>query len=72
MLFGVICPILYLLMGIAVYTIYQTPETPERKKAITLYWVQLIVNFLWPVVFYSYLFTSIVTPDLNSTVGLFS
>lgn len=41
-LFGVIWPILYLLMGIAAYIIYQMPQTPEREKAINLYWVQLI------------------------------
>ncbi len=51
-LFGVIWPILYLLMGIAAYMIYQSPETLDRKKAITLYWVQLFVNFLWPIVFF--------------------
>lgn len=53
-LFGVIWPVLYLLMGIAAYIIYQTHETPERKKAITLYWIQLIVNFLWPIVFFRF------------------
>jgi len=42
------------LMGIAVYLIYQTPQTPERKKAITLYWIQLLVNFLWPIVFFRF------------------
>ncbi len=53
-LFGVIWPILYLLMGLAAYIIYQTPHTPERKRAITLYWVQLFVNFLWPIVFFHF------------------
>lgn len=53
-LFGVIWPILYLLMGIAVYIIYQSPETLDRKKATTLYWVQLFVNFLWPIVFFGF------------------
>lgn len=53
-LFGVIWPILYLLMGIATYIIYQTPHTPGCKKAITLYWVQLFVNFLWPIVFFRF------------------
>lgn len=53
-LFGVIWPILYLLMGIAAYIIYQTPPTPERKKATTLYWVQLFVNFLWPIIFFRF------------------
>ncbi len=53
-LFGVIWPILYLLMGIAAYIIYQSPPTPDRKKAITLYWMQLFVNFLWPIVFFRF------------------
>ena len=53
-LFGLIWPVLYLLMGIAAYIIYQTVQTPERKKATTLYWVQLIVNFLWPIVFFRF------------------
>ncbi len=53
-LFGIIWPILYLLMGIAVYIIYQKPKTPESQKAINLYWIQLLVNFLWPIVFFRF------------------
>lgn len=53
-LFGVIWPVLYLLMGIAAYIIYQTPQTPDRNKATTLYWVQLFVNFLWPIIFFRF------------------
>ena len=53
-LFGIVWPILYLLMGIAAYIIYQTPQTPERKKATTLYWTQLFVNFLWPIIFFRF------------------
>ena len=51
-LFGIIWQILYLLMGIAVYIIYQKP--PESQKAINLYWIQLLVNFLWPIVFFRF------------------
>jgi len=53
-LFGVIWPVLYLLMSIAAYIIYQTPQTLERKKATTFYWIQLFVNFLWPIVFFRF------------------
>jgi benzodiazapine receptor len=53
-IFGIVWPILYLLMGIAAYIIYQTPETPEREKALTLYWLQLFVNFLWPIIFFRF------------------
>lgn len=53
-LFGVIWPLLYLLMGIAAYIIYQTPQTPDRKRATTLYWLQLFINFLWPIIFFRF------------------
>ena len=53
-LFGIIWPVLYLLMSIAAYIIYQTPQTLERKEATTFYWIQLFVNFLWPIVFFRF------------------
>ncbi|WMJ89163.1 TspO/MBR family protein [Anaerocolumna sp. MB42-C2] len=53
-LFGVIWPVLYLLMGIAAYIIYQSRQIPDREKAINLYWIQLFVNFLWPIVFFRF------------------
>jgi len=53
-LFGVIWPVLYLLMSIAAYIIYQTPQILERKEATTFYWIQLFVNFLWPIVFFRF------------------
>jgi len=53
-LFGIIWPVLYLLMSIAAYIIYQTPQTLERKEATTIYWIQLFVNFLWPIVFFRF------------------
>lgn len=53
-LFGIVWPVLYLLMAIAAYIIYQTPKTAERSKALVLYWVQLLVNFLWPIVFFRF------------------
>ncbi|MDP4133207.1 MAG: TspO/MBR family protein [Bacillota bacterium] len=53
-LFGIVWPVLYLLMGIAAYIIYQMPKSPERKKATTLYWIQLLVNFIWPIVFFRF------------------
>jgi len=53
-LFGVVWPVLYLLMGIAAYLIYQAPQTLERQKATAFYWIQLFVNFLWPIVFFRF------------------
>lgn len=53
-LFGVIWPILYLLMAIAVYIIYEAPPSPDSERATNLYWLQLFVNFFWPVVFFRF------------------
>ncbi|MFY9382178.1 MAG: TspO/MBR family protein [Eubacteriales bacterium] len=53
-LFGVIWPILYLLMAISVYIIYETTSSPDGEKVTNLYWLQLFVNFLWPVVFFRF------------------
>ena len=53
-LFGVVWPVLYLLMGIAAYIIYQSPKTSDRNKATNLYWLQLFVNFLWPIIFFRF------------------
>lgn len=53
-LFGVVWPVLYLLMGIAAYTVYQMRRTSERQNALAFYWAQLFVNFLWPVLFFRF------------------
>ena len=50
--FGVVWPILYALMGYAAYLISQS--SGEKKWAWGLYAVQLLVNFLWPIVFFRF------------------
>ncbi len=54
-LFPIVWTILYTLMGIASYLI-QTVEgnDEQKKKAISLYRYQLIVNFLWPTFFFNF------------------
>ena len=52
-LFGIVWPVLYLLMSIAFYIVsQQEPKTKFHKTASVLYWTQLFVNFLWPIVFF--------------------
>ena len=52
-LFGVVWPILYILMGIAAYLIYITPAKPEdKRKALITYGAQLMVNFSWSIIFF--------------------
>ncbi len=54
-LFPVVWTILYILMGISAYLI-KVSDAPEDviDDALTLYRYQLIVNFLWPVFFFSF------------------
>lgn len=52
LVFGIVWPILYLLMGIASYLIIESDASSKKiDTAMTLYWMQLFVNILWPFVF---------------------
>ena len=57
-LFPIAWTILYTLMGISSYLIYtsepQKKNTKEKEQALSTYVYQLIVNFLWPVFFFSF------------------
>ena len=58
--FPVVWTGLFAMMGTASYLIARLPESEEKKKALTLYGIQLAVNFLWPVFFFNagwYLFS---------------
>jgi tryptophan-rich sensory protein len=62
-LFPVIWTILYLLMGYASYLVV-TSDAPRKSivTALTVYGVQLAVNFVWPILFFNlglYLFSFI-------------
>ncbi|MBQ7372058.1 MAG: tryptophan-rich sensory protein [Blautia sp.] len=51
--FPVVWTILYLLMGIASYLVYQQgSEHADVRQALRLYILQLIFNYLWPVFFF--------------------
>ncbi len=50
-LFPVVWTILYVLMGIAAAKVWNTKH-PERDTALTLYTVQLAVNFFWPIFYF--------------------
>lgn len=52
--FGVVWPILYVLMGIAAYLAGRPgPFGDEEKKPMWLYYVQLAVNFFWSIIFFN-------------------
>src|SRR5690348_12584633 len=50
--FGVVWPILYALIGIAVAMVLAQPPSPRRKPALILFFVQLALNFAWSPIFF--------------------
>ncbi len=61
-LFGPVWTFLYIIMGISLYIIWESPKSKERKKALTVFGLQLFFNFWWSILFFSFhlLFVSII------------
>ena len=51
-LFPIVWTILYTLMGISAAIIYKSDD-PGRTQALKIYAFQLIVNFLWTIIFFN-------------------
>ena len=51
-LFGIVWPILYILMGISSYIV--SNSSGDTKNAMTLYYIQLLFNFVWPILFFNF------------------
>lgn len=53
-LFPVVWTVLFVLMGIACYLVAASDaEQQEKRRALTVYGVQLAFNFLWSIVFFN-------------------
>lgn len=60
-LFGIVWTILYILMGISYYIVSKSNDA-KNKNALVIYWIQLVVNSLWTLIFFglkAYLFAFI-------------
>ena len=58
-IFPIVWIILYILMGISSYIVYES-NSPEKAKALNTYALQLFFNFWWSIIFFRfslYLFT---------------
>ena len=55
-LFPVVWVILYALMGIASYLVFESSKgkNGEKQEALFFYALQLLVNFVWPIVFFGF------------------
>jgi len=52
-LFGPVWTALYILMGVSMFLIWNSPKTELRKKALIIFAVQLFFNFWWSILFFS-------------------
>ena len=53
-LFAPVWTILYILMGISLFIVLQTPSSRSKKYAISIFMVQLLLNFCWSFIFFKY------------------
>ena len=54
-LFPIVWTALYLLMGYASYLIWTSDTNPEyKRRALLFYFIQLGLNFLWPILFFRF------------------
>lgn len=51
-LFPVVWTILYILMGVSVYLVYES-DAEEKYIGLAVYVLQLIFNFLWLIIFFN-------------------
>jgi tryptophan-rich sensory protein len=51
--FGVVWPILYALLGLALAMILAEPPSDRRRNALILFLVQLALNFAWSPIFFA-------------------
>ena len=51
--FGVVWPVLYALLGVALAMVLAEPPSPRRKLALVLFFVQLALNFAWSPIFFA-------------------
>ncbi len=49
---GAVWMVLSVLMGVSAYLLWQS-DSPKRRRGMRLYIAQLVVNFLWPVWFFT-------------------
>lgn len=53
-IFGPVWTTLYLVMGYSSWRIWQLPHSPQRSRALNMYWIQLFFNFWWSILFFHF------------------
>ena len=52
--FGPVWTLLYILMGVSLYLILQSPKSGERNRAVVVFCAQLFLNFWWSIIFFRF------------------
>lgn len=53
-LFPIVWTALFILMGIACYKVWTSSASyPRKERALTLYGIQLAMNFMWSIIFFT-------------------
>ena len=51
--FGLVWPILYAMLGVALAMILVEPPSDRRKLGLSLFFVQMVLNFAWSPIFFA-------------------
>ena len=51
-LFAPVWTILFLMMGVGLFLVWQSRSDEKRKEAIVMFFIQLALNAIWPVIFF--------------------
>ncbi len=70
-IFGPVWTLLYITMGISVYLIWKINTTTElKKKAVFIFGLQLLFNFLWSILFFYFHLVFLALIDILILWGL--
>jgi tryptophan-rich sensory protein len=53
-IFGPVWTLLYILMGVSLWMIWEMPVSIHRQRAIRIFFIQLTLNFSWSFLFFSF------------------
>jgi len=53
-LFGIVWPVLYVLMGVSLFLIWVSPPHLDKRAAYVAFSVQLLLNFFWSFIFFNF------------------
>lgn len=51
--FGLAWTTLYTMLGIALSTILNEPDSHQKSAALTYFWIQMVLNWLWSPIFFA-------------------